>query len=82
MTETIDLNVVDPEAGRTYMFRITTSPTNGEADINNNLNNATGVLNYMSDTATDNDRLVVTVTDDGTPRRSGTIEIDITVTQN
>jgi hypothetical protein len=75
-TQTIDLNVVDPEAGRTYMFEITTQPTNGEAMINND----TGVLTYTPNTdSTESDSLVVTVTDDGVPSRSGTATIEITV---
>jgi hypothetical protein len=57
----------------------TTQPTAGEAEING----ATGLLIYTPDTDfIGSDSVVVTVTDDGEPRRSGTIKIDITVTQN
>jgi hypothetical protein len=76
--QTIDINVVNPEAGRTYTYTITTNPTNGIPDMNND----TGVLTYTSDIAIENDSLEVTVTDDGDPRRSDTIEIDITVNPN
>jgi hypothetical protein len=72
------IKVENPEADRTYRFA-TTQPTDGEAEINVE----TGLLIYTPDTDfIGSDSVVVTVTDDGEPPRSGTIEIDITVTQN
>ena len=78
MTETIDLEVENPDAGRVYTFTITTPPTNGRPEINE----STGVLTYTPNTdSTESDSLVVTVRDDGTPQRSGMTTIQITVTQ-
>jgi hypothetical protein len=76
--QTIDIDVVNPEVGRTYTYIITTNPTNGTSDMNKD----TGVLTYISNIATEGDSLEVTVADDGEPRRSNTIEIDITVNPN
>jgi hypothetical protein len=79
--ETINLNVVDPETGRTYTFDITTDPENGNAEIDE-FDDDTGRLTYTPDTAfTGPDSLEVTVMANGTPARSGTITIQITVTQ-
>jgi hypothetical protein len=71
---TVQVTVVDRDPSLTYTFTVT-DPENGTATIDNN-----GLLTFTPDT--DSNRtgsLVVTVTDNGDPVRSGNRTISITV---
>jgi hypothetical protein len=87
MVGTTQIEVDNPDPDRRYSFT-TTQPVDdqddpaGQASINNNTNNVIGVLTFTPNDFIGDTSVVVTVTDNGTPQRSGTIEIDITVTQN
>ncbi len=73
--QTVQVTIDNPDAGRTHTFAITTRQANGEAEIDNN-----GLLSFTPDTDFSGaDSLVVTVTDDGEPARSGDKTIPITV---
>lgn len=73
---TAQVTVVNGDAGRTYTYEFTTKPDNGEADIDNN-----GLITFTPNPGFDgSDNLVVRVTDDGSPARSGSLPISITVT--
>lgn len=77
--------VNDPDTGQNHTFAITTFPVHGTATVSiagvvtytpaPGFTNDTASLAYTSDT----DSLTVTVTDDGSPRMSGSVTIPITV---
>ena len=69
------ISVNDSEVNQTHQFAITTAPTNAIAAIT-----TTGVVTYTPGAGfTGTDRLVVTVTDNGSPPLSGTVTIDVRV---
>jgi hypothetical protein len=72
---TVQVTINNPTSGRMHTFSIATPPDNGTAGIDNN-----GLLTFTPETGFDgSDDLVVRVTDDGSPARSGDITITITV---
>ena len=73
--QTVQVTIDNPDPGRTHTFAIATMPANGNAVIDNN-----GLLSFTPDTDfSGTDSVVVTVTDDGLPARSGEKTILITV---
>src|SRR5262249_34665241 len=68
----------DPDVEDMHVFAITTPPLNGTATVD-----ATGLVTYTPNPDfVGGDRLVVTVTDDGTPSLSGSVTIPVNVTQS
>ena len=65
----------DPDAGQNYTYTVTTGPQHGTATVN-----GTGLLSYKADSGyVGNDSVTVEVSDDGSPSKSGTVTIAITV---
>jgi len=65
----------DPNTGDTFTYAISTAPTNGTATVI-----ATGLATYTPNVGyTGTDSFVVTVSDNGTPQKSGTVTINVTV---
>ena len=74
-SQTVQVTIDNRDPDRTYTFAIATMPANGNAEIDNN-----GLLSFTPDTDfSGTDSLVVRVTDDGLPARSGEKTIPITV---
>jgi len=66
----------DPNARDTHTYIISTTAMHGTASVN-----AVGVTGYTPNTGyTGTDSFVVTVTDNGTPQKSGVVTINVTVT--
>ena len=71
------ITVNDPDPDQQHTFVITVAPTNGVASVN-----ANGRVTYTPDTGfIGSDRLEIDVTDNGDPPLSGTVAIDITVSE-
>ncbi len=79
------ISINDPDVGQNHTFAITTFPAHGTASVS-----ASGVVTYnptpgftepvtIGTPPPPNDSLAVTVTDDGSPRMSGTVTIPISV---
>jgi uncharacterized repeat protein (TIGR01451 family) len=73
---TSQVSINDPDTVQTHTFAITTFPSHGMADLS-----PSGLLTYTPTPGFTNagDSLTVTVTDDGSPRMSGSVTIPITV---
>jgi hypothetical protein len=73
-TSLVDPN--DPDIGQTHTFAISTAPANGTATVD-----ADGLVTYTPTSGfIGDDSIMVAVTDNGTPARSGAVVIAVTVT--
>jgi len=65
----------DPDAGESFTFVVGTKPAHGTAIVNRS-----GLVTYIPDTGfTGTDSIVVTVSDNGNPSKTGTVTIAVTV---
>jgi len=65
----------DPNAGDTHTYAVSTQAVSGSASVN-----ATGLATYTPNTGfTGTDSFTVTVTDNGSPQKSGTVTIKVMV---
>ncbi|WP_179131217.1 Ig-like domain-containing protein [Candidatus Entotheonella palauensis] len=75
---TTQISVNDPDAGQVHLFELTTPPLNGIV-TNISIN---GIVTYLPNSGfVGTDSLIITVFDSGTPTLSGSVEIDVIVSE-